>query len=304
MHEFITPEETTNNTLGTDVPLSGYVSLMTAIEKEDALISWLAHRRRVAIGFSGGVDSSYLAAVMVEALGRDHSLALVGRSPSLAGREEDHALVVARAIGIAYMEVDTGELADPRYAANPSNRCYFCKSVLWTTLKPVAAARGFDTLIDGTNADDRFDYRPGGRAAVEQAVLSPLAEVGFTKAEIRERTRDRGWPWWDRPAAPCLASRLPHGTAVTPERLRQVERAENALRDLGIAGNLRVRHHGDLARVEVDQQLVSDWQSGAAFEKLVAAVRAAGFQRVEVDARGFRSGALNVLDGGASLSGH
>ena len=274
------------------------------MEKENALISWLTRRRRVAIGFSGGVDSSYLAAVMVEALGRDHSLAIIGRSPSLAGREEDHAVVVARAIGIPFVEVDTGELADPRYAANPSNRCYFCKNVLWSTLKPTAAARGFDTLIDGTNADDRFDYRPGGRAAVEHAVLSPLAEVGFTKAEIRERTRDRGWPWWDRPASPCLASRLPYGTAVTPERLRQVERAENALRDLGIAGNLRVRHHGDLARVELDRHLLSRWQSGAAFERLANAVRAAGFTRVEVDDRGFRSGGLNVLDGGASLSGH
>lgn len=277
---------------------------MTAMEKENALISWLTRRRRVAIGFSGGVDSSYLAAVMVEALGRDHSLAIIGRSPSLAGREEDHAVVVARAIGIPFVEVDTGELADPRYAANPSNRCYFCKNVLWSTLKPTAAARGFDTLIDGTNADDRFDYRPGGRAAVEHAVLSPLAEVGFTKAEIRDRTRDRGWPWWDRPASPCLASRLPYGTAVTPERLRQVERAENALRDLGIAGNLRVRHHGDLARVELDRHLLSRWQSGAAFERLANAVRAAGFTRVEVDDRGFRSGGLNVLDGGASLSGH
>lgn len=277
---------------------------MTAIEKENQLISWLARRRRVAIGFSGGVDSSYLAAVMVEALGRDHSLALVGRSASLAGREEDHAVVVARAIGIPFMEVDTGELADPRYAANPSNRCYFCKSVLWTTLKPIAAARGFETLIDGTNADDRSDYRPGGRAAVEHAVLSPLAEVGFTKAEIRERTRERGWPWWDRPAAPCLASRLPYGTAVTPQRLRQVERAENALRDLGIGGNLRVRHHGDLARVELDREVIPRWASGAAFDMLANAVRSAGFERVEVDARGFRSGGLNALDGGASLSGH
>ena len=277
---------------------------MTATEKENALISWLNRRRRVAIGFSGGVDSSYLAAVMVEALGRDHSLAIVGRSASLAGREEDHAVVVARAIGIPYLEVDTGELSDPRYSSNPSNRCYFCKSVLWSTLWPIARGRGFDTLIDGTNADDRFDYRPGGRAAIEQAVLSPLAEVGFTKAEIRERTRERGWPWWDRPAAPCLASRLPYGTAVTVERLRQVERAENALRDLGIAGNLRVRHHGDLARVELDWQLVERWRTGAAFELLAQAVRAAGFERVEVDARGFRSGALNVLDGGASLSGH
>lgn len=277
---------------------------MTATEKERALIAWLSRRRRVAIGFSGGVDSSYLAAVIVEALGRDHALALIGRSPSLAGREEDHAVVVARAIGIPYLEIDTGELADPRYAANPSNRCYFCKSVLWTTLRPVAQARGFETLIDGTNADDRFDYRPGGRAAVEQTVLSPLAEVGFTKTEIRQLTRDRGWPWWDRPAAPCLASRLPYGTAVTPERLRQIERAENALRDLGIAGNLRVRHHGDLARVELDRHMVSAWQQGASFDRLVRAVRAAGFDRVELDPRGFRSGGLNVLEGGAPLSGH
>ena len=277
---------------------------MTATEKERALIAWLSRRRRVAIGFSGGVDSSYLAAVMVEALGRDHALALIGRSPSLAGREEDHAVVVARAIGIPYLEIDTGELADPRYAANPSNRCYFCKSVLWTTLRPVAQSRGFEMLIDGTNADDRFDYRPGGRAAVEQTVLSPLAEVGFTKTEIRQRTRDRGWPWWDRPAAPCLASRLPYGAAVTPERLRQIERAENALRDLGIAGNLRVRHHGDLARVELDRHMVSAWQQGASFDRLVRAVRAAGFDRVELDPRGFRSGGLNVLEGGAPLSGH
>ena len=277
---------------------------MTATEKERALIAWLSSRRRVAIGFSGGVDSSYLAAVMVEALGRDHGLALIGRSPSLAGREEDHAVVVARAIGIPYLEIDTGELADPRYAANPSNRCYFCKSVLWTTLWPMAKARGFETLIDGTNADDRFDYRPGGRAALERAVLSPLAEVGFAKAEIRQRTRDRGWPWWDRPAAPCLASRLPYGTSVTPERLRQIERAENALRDLGIAGNLRVRHHGDLARVELDSHIVPEWQQGASFDRLVRAVRAAGFDRVELDPRGFRSGGLNVLEGGAPLSGH
>jgi uncharacterized protein len=304
MHEFITPEETINNTLGTDDPLGGYVYHMTAIEKETALISWLTRRRRVAIGFSGGVDSSYLAAVMVEALGRDHALALIGRSPSLAGREEDHAVVVARAIGIPFLEIDTGELADPRYAANPSNRCYFCKSVLWLTLKPIASGRGFETLIDGTNADDRFDYRPGGRAAIEQSVQSPLAEVGFTKAEIRERTRDRGWPWWDKPAAPCLASRLPYGTAVTSDRLRQVERAENALRDLGIGGNVRVRYHGDLARVELDRELLPRWQAGEAFEKLSHAVRSAGFARVEVDARGFRSGSLNVLDGGAPLSGH
>lgn len=284
--------------------MDGYVSGMTVIAKEEALIAWLEKQRRVAIGFSGGVDSAYLAAVTLEALGRDHSLALIGRSDSLAGREEDHAAVVARAIGIPILEIETSELSDPSYAANPTNRCYFCKSVLWLTLDPMARARGFETLVDGTNADDLADYRPGGRAAAEQGVRSPLAEVGFTKAEIRELTRKRGWPWWDRPSSPCLASRLPYGTPVTTERLRQVELAESGLRDLGITGNLRVRHHGELARIELDRDVLAKWSGGAAFESLANAVRAAGFEKVELDARGFRSGSLNVLDGGASLSGH
>ncbi len=276
---------------------------MTAMDRERALIDWLSHRRRVAIGFSGGVDSAYLAAVTIETVGCDHSLALIGRSESLAGRDEDHAEVVARAIGIPALHVPTGELADPRYAANPANRCYFCKSVLWTTLAPIAQSRGFATLVDGTNADDLHDYRPGGRAAIEHGVRSPLAELGFTKAEIRERTQARGWPWWDRPASPCLASRLPYGTRVTRDRLRQVERAESALRDLGILGNLRVRHHGDLARVELDRDAMEGWREGRGFELLANAVLAAGFARVEVDPRGFRSGSLNVIAGGAGGGG-
>jgi pyridinium-3,5-biscarboxylic acid mononucleotide sulfurtransferase len=277
---------------------------LTPEAKEQALVAWLSAQRRVAIGFSGGVDSAYLAAVTLETLGETHSLALIGRSESLAGTEENHAVVVARAIGIPMLEIETGELADPRYAANPANRCYFCKSVLWLTLYPIARARGFETLVDGTNADDLSDYRPGSRAAVEQGVRAPLADVGLTKAEIRERTRVRGWPWWDRPSSPCLASRLPYGTAVTPERLRQVEQAESALRDLGITGNLRVRHHGELARVEIDRAQVERWKSGAAFESLANAVLAAGFAKVELDPRGFRSGSLNVLGGGATFPGH
>jgi uncharacterized protein len=283
-----------------------YVSRMTAISKERDLLLWLEARRRIAIGFSGGVDSAYLATVVVEAVGKDNGLALIGRSDSLAGREEDHAKQVAHAIGIPSLEVETGELADPRYAANPTNRCYFCKSVLWSTLLPIAQSRGFDTLIDGTNADDLGDYRPGGKAASEQGIASPLAELGFTKAEIRERTRARGWSWWDRPASPCLASRLPYGTAVTPDRLRQVEAAEAALRGLGIGGNLRVRHHGELGRVELDRALLPSWTAGPALDSLVQAVRGAGFAFVELDPRGFRSGSLNVLeaDASASLPGH
>lgn len=275
----------------------------STVEKEVALVTWLRQRGRVAIGFSGGVDSAYLAAVTLEALGPEHCLALIGRSASLAGSEEDHAARVAREIGLPILELDTGELSDPRYAANPANRCYFCKSILWTTLLPIARERGFETLVDGTNADDLLDYRPGGRAAVEQGVSSPLADAGLTKAEIRERARARGWPWWDRPASPCLASRLPYGTAVTPERLRQVDRAESALRDLGIGGNLRVRHFGNLARVELDRALLPRWTAGEALESLVNAVKRAGFERVEVDPRGFRSGSLNILESRAALPG-
>lgn len=281
-----------------------------SVEKETALLAWIRDRQRVAIGFSGGVDSSYLAAVTVDAIGADNTLAIIGRSASLAGSDEDHAVVVAREIGAPVLEVDTNELADDRYAANPTNRCYFCKTVLWHTLVPLARERGFETLVDGTNADDLRDYRPGGRAAVERGVSSPLALMGLSKDEIRERARARGWSWWDRPSAPCLASRLPYGMAVTPERLRQVDRAEAALRALGITGNLRVRHHGELARVEIDRHALPRWSAGAALDAIVSAVRGAGFARVEVDQRGFRSGALNVLAGvadqndlGATVSG-
>ena len=268
-----------------------------AEEKEGQLVDWLRAHAPVAIGFSGGVDSAYLAAVTVETLGPAGSLALIGHSASLAGSEEDNARAVAATLGIPVMQVETAELADPRYAANPTNRCYFCKTVLWDTLVPLARDRGFRTVVDGTNADDLHDYRPGAKAATEQGVLSPLAAVGFTKLEIRERTRARGLAWWDRPASPCLASRLPYGTAVTPERLRQVDRAESALRALGITGNLRVRHHGERARVEIDSGELPRWSAGDSLARLVAAVRTAGYTDVELDPRGFRSGSLNVLHG-------
>lgn len=272
--------------------------------KERVLEDWFRQRRRVAIGFSGGVDSAYLAVVAVDAIGTNNCLALIGRSVSLSGTEEDHAVTVARSVGIPMREIETTELADPRYAANPTNRCYFCKHTLWRTLVPVAQAAGFEIVVDGTNADDLNDYRPGARAAVEQGIASPLAAVGLSKVEIRELTRRRGWPWWDRPASPCLASRLPYGMGVTEERLRQVDAAESALRRLGVGGNLRVRHHGDLARVEMDAEFVTRFATGTGLAALVRAVSDAGYARVEVDPRGFRSGSLNVLEGSAALPGH
>ncbi|HEX2719171.1 MAG TPA: ATP-dependent sacrificial sulfur transferase LarE [Gemmatimonadaceae bacterium] len=268
-----------------------------AFAKEQALIAWLRARGRVAIGFSGGVDSAYLACVAVDALGSEATLAIIGRSPSYPAEQWATARAVADRFAIPVLEIDTSEMEDPRYAANPTNRCYFCKTELWSLLVPAAAGRGIGTVIDGTNADDLGDHRPGAAAAREHGVASPLATLGFTKSEIRALSRARGLPTWAQPSSPCLSSRIPYGTAVTPERLAQVERAERALRELGIEGDMRVRHHGDLARVELSRELLAAWLVTPARQRLVAAVRGAGFARVALDLRGFRSGSLNVLSG-------
>jgi len=269
-------------------------------ESERRLWDWFRTQRTVLIGYSGGVDSAYVAVSACEALGREAVLAVVGRSAAYPEQQWEHARHVATQFGIPLLEVPTDELENPRYAANPSNRCYHCKDVLWRTLTPIAAARGFAVVVDGTNADDLADYRPGQRAAREHGVRSPLAELGFTKNEIRALSQRRGIPGWSNPSSPCLASRLPYGFAVTPERLAQVERAEAALRSLGIVGNLRVRHHGDLARVELDVTELCEWLAPTRRRLLLHAVRESGFARVALDMRGFRSGSLNVLSGVAS----
>lgn len=268
-----------------------------AAEKERRLAEWLRARGSVLLGFSGGVDSAYLGVVAVEVLGADRVLAVIGRSASYPEEQWATARSVADRFGVPVLEVDTEELSDPRYAANPTTRCYFCKSELWSRLLPVARARGLAVVVDGTNADDLGDHRPGTAAARERGVESPLAEIGMTKAEIRERSRVRGMPTWAQPSSPCLSSRIPYGVAVTPERLRRIERAERALRTLGIAGDLRVRYHGDLARVELSREELPHWLGGDNSARLAAAVREAGFARVALDLRGFRSGSLNVLSG-------
>lgn len=269
----------------------------SAAQKETALTAWLEARGRVAIGFSGGVDSAYLAVVARKTLGADGVLAIIGRSASYPAAQWAAARRVADEFEVPVLELDTEELADPRYAANPSNRCYFCKTELWGKLVPVARSHGFDVVADGTNADDLGDYRPGARAARENAVLSPLAELGFTKDDIRARSRALGLPTWHQPSSPCLSSRLPYGTSVTVERLALVERAEAALRALGVDGDLRVRFHGDLARVELESDAVAHWLAPERAKALVHAVRDAGFERVALDLGGFRSGSLNVLHG-------
>ena len=264
---------------------------------EAALVAWLRQRESVLIGYSGGVDSAYLACVAIEALPADRVLAVIGRSASYPAEQWQRAREVADRYGVPVLEVVTDEVNDPRYAANPSNRCYFCKTELWEVLVPVARERGFSTIVDGTNADDLHDYRPGARAAREHGVLSPLADLGFTKDAIRRLSRSRGIPTWSQPSSPCLSSRIPYGTHVTRERLELIERAEGALRTAGVTGDMRVRYHGELARVELAPDTLEAWLGRDARDRLAYAVKAAGFDRVAIDLRGFRSGSLNVLGG-------
>jgi uncharacterized protein len=276
-----------------------------ASEKERALVGWLRQHGSIAIGYSGGVDSAYLAAVAFDVLGPDHVLAVTGRSESYPVSQWAAARDVAAAIGFPVLEVDTDELNDPNYVANPSNRCYFCKTELWSRVIPVAQAQGMAVVADGTNADDLHGHRPGARAAAEQGVQSPLAQFGFSKDDIRELSRARGLSTWRQPSSPCLSSRIPYGTPVTVGRLQSIERAEAALRALGIVGDLRVRHYGDRARVELSPTELLQWSNGIDRERLELAVRTAGYSEVEIDPRGYRSGSLNELPlmHGASVSG-
>lgn len=258
--------------------------------REGELKAGLRTFEDVVIGYSGGVDSTYLAAVALEVLGRDRVLAVTGHSASVPMEQRRTAARIARELGLPHRTIDTGEVDDPRYAANPTNRCFFCKSELWSRLRTVAEHRGGATLLDGSNADDRADWRPGFRAAAEHGVRSPLLESGLTKSDIRALSRARGLETWDQPAAPCLASRIPYGLAVTPARLRAIERAEADLRAIGLSV-FRVRHHGDTARLEVapDEMAHAVVHGGAIRD----ALGAAGFAHTVLDVEGFRSGSLN-----------
>lgn len=243
----------------------------------------------VVVAFSGGVDSTLLLKVAHDELG-DRALGATGLSASYAAEEMDEARKIAAEIGARHEMVTTMELDDPRYADNSHQRCFFCKSELYTRLQQFAAERGYAWIADGANVDDAGDFRPGMRAATQLNVRSPLLEVGLNKREVRALSAELGLRTWDKPAAPCLASRLPYGMPVTLGRLRSVEAAEAALRAMGF-DELRVRHHGDVARVEVpDHRLVEVVGRRA---EVVAAVRDAGYRWTTLDLAGLRSGNLN-----------
>jgi pyridinium-3,5-biscarboxylic acid mononucleotide sulfurtransferase len=244
----------------------------------------------VCVGYSGGVDSVFLAKVAVDTLGADRVLAVTGRSAAYPSVQRDVARECAQRFGIPHLEIETDELDDPNYTSNPSNRCYYCKSELWPKLGAVAARHGLRTVLDGSNADDAHDYRPGFAAARENGVRSPLLEAGLTKDQVRALSRQVGLPTWDQPASPCLSSRLPYGIAVTPERLRQVELAEAALRDLGY-GEFRVRHHDDCLRLEVAPPDMPQAERDAS--AIVARFQALRLPAPLLDVHGYRRGALN-----------
>src|SRR5213593_3147676 len=244
------------------------------------------------LGYSGGVDSALLAVVLRQELGRDRMVAAIGKSASYPEAQWRAARDVAERFDVPLVEIDTHELEDPDYLANPTNRCFFCKTELWRRLFPEAQRRGLAIVCDGTNADDLREHRPGYAAGQAAGVRSPLADLGLTKADVRHAARELGLPVWDAPAAPCLSSRVAYGIPITSERLAQVERAEAYLRQLGVTGDLRVRHHGDRrgARIEVEPRWVP-WVT----ERLPAIkerLTALGFAVVEVDPRGYRRGGL------------
>jgi uncharacterized protein len=260
------------------------------IDKERALRERLLSLRSVVVAYSGGVDSAFLALVAHDVLG-DRALAVTAESPSYPERHRRMALDIAARFGFPHRRIHTGEVEQPEYRANPENRCYFCKHELYTHLTRIASDRDA-VVVDGNNADDRGDYRPGRQAAREFGVQSPLDDAGLMKIEIRELARAAGLPTWDEPASACLSSRIPYRSEVTGEKLRMIERGEDALRALGFRV-CRVRHYDDTARVEIGRDELPRALDSGATEAIVHAMRAVGYRDAIVDPKGYRTGSLN-----------
>jgi uncharacterized protein len=269
-------------------------------EKHRRLRSLLTETGSVVVAFSAGVDSTVVLKVALDALGRDRVLAATGVSPSLARRELESVKDLAARIGAPLELVDTDEVNDPNYAANPTNRCYHCKTELYTRLTALAKGRGFAAVVNGVNADDVGDWRPGIKAAAEWAIRAPLLEAGLNKADVRALAKELGLPNWSKPALACLSSRVPYGTPVTVGVLSQVERAEAFLYERGFT-DFRVRHHGRVARIEASPKDMRRLLEDPLREEVVSAFKELGYTYIAMDLQGFRSGSgnegLNVTAG-------
>jgi pyridinium-3,5-biscarboxylic acid mononucleotide sulfurtransferase len=260
------------------------------IDKERALRDRLSSLGSVVVAYSGGVDSAYLALMAHDTLG-DRAIAVTADSPSYPRRHREMAIQIAERFGLHHEIIRTDELEKPEYRANPANRCYYCKHELYAHLTPIARRRDA-VVVDGNNADDRGDYRPGRQAAREFGVRSPLDEVDLGKLEIRELSRRAGLPTWDEPASACLSSRIPYFHEVTDDKLRMIERAEEVLRALGFRV-CRVRHHDELARIEVGRDELARALEPDVSAAIVDALKEIGYRYVTIDLQGYRTGSLN-----------
>lgn len=260
-------------------------------QREAALVQRLRDLPSLVVAYSGGVDSAYLAWAAGRVLG-DRALAVTADSPSYPERHRAMALAIAAEFKLAHEIVHTAEIDRPEYRANGTDRCYHCKHELYTELTALARARGFAAVADGNNADDRGDYRPGRRAAREFGVISPLDEAGLTKEDIRALSREAGLPCWDEPASACLSSRIPYFSEVTVDKLRVIEQAEDAIRALGFRV-VRVRHHGEIARLEVAREEMTRALDPDVAQAIDRSLRALGFRYIALDLKGYRLGSLN-----------
>lgn len=268
-----------------------FTEYMSVIAKEERLRDWFRTLGSVIVAYSGGVDSSYVAYVANAELG-PRAVCITGQSASLPAYQRDEIDRVVEKFGFHHEIIQTDELQNPGYSANDGNRCYFCKDELYGKLESLARARGIEHIVDGSTVDDLDDYRPGRQAAKQHAVRSPLIEVGLNKNEVRELSRQATLPTWDKPASPCLSSRIAYGTTVTIERLTKVDRGEEILREFGFR-EFRVRHHDTLVRLEIAAAEMDRALQKDVLDQLAARFRELGFKYVTLDLHGFRSGSMN-----------